>query len=145
MTTTMRSAQPIRVAVIAGHAVIRAGLRGLIESRGIVVVGEAGNDADALSLAASEQPDVILLDLESCAKNGNWLKLFRGLRAVACQARVLFLSDVRDLEQQRHAVRQGGRGVVLKDQAPEVLHTAIEKVHAGDVWLNRGTLPGALS
>src|SRR6476660_4934210 len=92
--------QAIRVMVIEDHAVVRAGLRLLIESRlGLVVVGEAANHADALALTAREQPDIILLDLDLGAESG--LDLLPELLAAAGQARVLILTGVRRVEEHR--------------------------------------------
>ncbi|HJZ46198.1 MAG TPA: response regulator transcription factor, partial [Roseiflexaceae bacterium] len=135
--------QIIRVLLIEDHAVVRAGLRLLIESRqNLKVVGEAANHADALALAAREQPDIILLDLDLGAESG--VELLPGLRSVAGQARVLVLTGVRDDQGHRLAIRRGARGLVLKEQAPEVLLKAITKVHAGEVWLERAMLASLL-
>jgi two-component system nitrate/nitrite response regulator NarL len=135
--------QIIRVLLIEDHAVVRAGLRLLIESRQeLVVVGEATNHAEALALAAREQPDIILLDLDLGVESG--IDLLPRLRAVACQARVLVLTGVRDVQGHRLAIRRGARGLVLKEQAPEVLLKAITKVHAGEVWLDRAMLASVL-
>ncbi len=135
--------QSIRVLLIEDHAVVRAGLRLLLESRQeLVVVGEAANHEDALALAAREQPDIILLDLDLGGENG--LDLLPGLRAVAGQARVLVLTGLRDTQRHRLAIRRGARGLVLKEQAPEVLLKAITKVHAGEVWLDRAMLASVL-
>jgi len=151
MHMTATSAQPmaampvqtIRVLLIEDHAVVRAGLRLLIESQlDLKIVGEAANHADALAVAAREQPDIILLDLDLGAENG--LELLPRLRAVASQARVLVLTGVRDVQGHRLAIRRGARGLVLKEQAPEVLLKAITKVHAGEVWLDRILLASVL-
>jgi DNA-binding NarL/FixJ family response regulator len=129
--------------LIEEHAMVRAGLRLLIESwPGLVVVGEAATHAEALALAACEQPDVILLDLDLGAENG--LDLLPKLRAAAGHARVLILTGVRAVEAHRQAIRQGAMGLVLKEQAPDVLFKAIEKVYAGEVWLDRAVLASVL-
>jgi two-component system, NarL family, nitrate/nitrite response regulator NarL len=136
--------QAIRVLLIEDHAVVQAGLRLLIESRReLVVVGAATNHADALALAAREQPHIILLDLDLGIENG--LDLLPGLLATAGQARVLILTGVRDVNEHHQAIRQGAMGLVLKEQAPDVLLKAIEKVHAGEVWLDRAMLARVLS
>jgi len=136
--------QAIRVLLVEDHAVVRAGLRLLIESRrGLVVVGEATNHADALALAAREQPHIILLDLDLGTENGH--DLLPRLRTAAEQARVLILTGMRDINAHRQAIRQGALGLVLKEQAPDVLLKAIEKVHAGEVWLDRAMMAGVLS
>jgi len=133
----------IRVLLIEDHAVVRAGLRMLIESRqDLKVVGEAANHADALAVVAREQPDIILLDLDLGTENG--LDLLPRLRAAAGQARVLVLTGVGDAQGHRQAIRRGARGLVLKEQSPEVLLKAITKVHAGEVWLDRTLLASVL-
>jgi two-component system, NarL family, nitrate/nitrite response regulator NarL len=135
--------QLIRVLLIEDHGVVRAGLRLLIESRrDLKVVGEAANRADALAIAAREQPDIILLDLDLGTESG--LDLLPSLRSVAGRARVMVLTGVRDTQGHRMAIRRGAVGLVLKDQAPDVLLKAITKVHAGEVWLDRTMLASVL-
>src|SRR3989449_1932644 len=91
----MPQTKPIRVLLIDDHAVVRSGLRMLVESRsGLKVAGEAANRAEALAIAKSEQPDVILLDLDM--NNDNGLHFLPQLLAVAGNARVLILTGVRD-------------------------------------------------
>jgi two-component system nitrate/nitrite response regulator NarL len=126
--------QAIRVVIVDDHAVVRTGLRMLMESRPeIMVVGEAGNGAEALAVIARTQPDLIVLDLDLGGESG--LDYFPELRTAASTARVLVLTGVRDPELHRRAVRLGAMGLVLKEEAAEVLLQAIEKVHAGEVWL----------
>ncbi|HSQ21059.1 MAG TPA: response regulator transcription factor, partial [Blastocatellia bacterium] len=128
--------QPIKVLVIDDHVIVRAGLRMLIDNHdGMIVVGEAGNRVDALDAAAREQPDIILLDLDIGGESG--LDFLRELITTAPGARILVLTGVRDPEAHRRAVHLGAMGLVLKDKAAEVLIKAIEKVHAGEVWLDR--------
>jgi DNA-binding NarL/FixJ family response regulator len=115
----------------------------LIESRHeLKVVGEATNRAEALALVAREQPDIIVLDLDLGVENG--LELLPSLRAAAGRARVLVLTGMRDAQGHRMAIRRGAVGLVLKDQAPDVLLKAITKVHAGEVWLDRMMLASVL-
>lgn len=126
---------PIQVLLIDDHTVVRTALRMLIESHpGFVVVGEAADRRGALALLAQVQPDVILLDIALSQISG--VDLIPELRARAPRARVLLLTGIQDIEEHRRAVRLGARGVVLKDQAPAVLVKAIERVHAGEVWLD---------
>ena len=135
--------KPIRVMLIDDHAVVRTGLRMLLESRaGVAVVGEAGNRRDALEGAAHMQPDVFLLDLDLGGDSA--LDFLPELLATASSARVLILTGVRDPEAHRRAVRLGAVGLVLKEKAAEVLLKAIEQVHAGEVWLDRTLLASVL-
>ena len=134
----------IRILLVDDHAVIRMGLRLLIESRpGLTVVGEAADSAGALEITARERPDIILLDLDLGAERG--LDLLPALMTTPTNARVLILTGVREVEEHRQAIRHGAMGLVLKEQAPEVLLKAIEKVHAGEVWLDRVMLASVLS
>lgn len=126
---------PIRVLMVDDHAIVRAGLRMLIESRaGLAVAGEANNHGDALAIAAREQPDIILLDLDLGPDYG--LDGLPEFLTAAPGARVIILTGQRDPEVHAAAVRLGAMGVVLKGQSAEVLVSAIEKVHAGGAWLD---------
>ena len=116
----------------------------LIENhKGMVIAGEAGTRLDALAAAAREQPDVILLDLDMGAENG--LDFLSELVATATRARVIILTGVRDPAIHRRAVQLGAMGLVLKDKATEILIKAIEKVHSGEVWLDRSLTASVLS
>ncbi len=102
---------PIRVLLIDGHVLVRAGLRLLIESHsGLQVVGEATNRSEALAKAAGEQPEVVVLDLDLGGENT--LDFLQELLTAAEAARVLVLTAIHDPELHRRAVgvgRGGGR------------------------------------
>ena len=135
----MSTSPPITVLIVDDHAVVRAGLKMLIDQGpGMKVTGVAGNRAEALNAAASTQPDVIILDIVLGDEDG--LSFLPELRQVARNSRVLVLTGLRSSESQRQAMRAGAMGVVLKDHAAEVLIKAIEKVHSGEVWLDRLTM-----
>lgn len=135
----------VRILLVDDHAIIRAGLRMLIESRpGFQMIGECGNQAEALSLAQSEHPDIILLDLDLGQENGldfldELLKVTKG------RSRVIVLTGDRDPRKHARAVRLGALGVVLKDRAPEVLLLAVEKVMGGETWLEPHIMASALN
>jgi DNA-binding NarL/FixJ family response regulator len=130
--------KPIRVLLIDDQAIVRSGLRLLIESRpGLKVAGEAGNRADALKLASREQPDVIVLDLDLGQDNG--LALLPELLGVAKDAHVIVLTGIRDVEKRDRTIELGAKGVVLKENGAGELLNAIEKVHrTGEYWFERG-------
>ena len=137
-------ANPIRVLLVDDHAVVRTGLRMLIESRpGLKVIGEAANGSAALEMAGREHPEIILLDLDLGSDNG--LDLLPELLATTTGSRVILLTGVRDPEIHYRAVRLGAMGVVLKEQAADVLVTAIETVHAGQAWLDPSLTARVLS
>ena len=136
--------EPIRILLIDDHAIVLAGLRMLIESKaGLKVVGEAGNRADALALAAREQPDIILLDLDLGRESG--LDFLPELLSAAREARVIILTGVRDSQAHHRAVSLGAMGVVPKEKAAEVLIKAFVKVQAGEVWLDRSMMAKVLA
>lgn len=118
---------------------VRTGLRMLIEQEPhLHVIGEAGDLTTAVGLAAREQPHIILLDLDMGGENG--LDVLPDLLVAAKGARVLVLTAIRDAAVHRDAVRRGAMGILLKDQAAEVLIKAIEKVQAGEAWIDRGII-----
>ncbi|HKG21916.1 MAG TPA: response regulator transcription factor [Blastocatellia bacterium] len=135
---------PIRVLLVDDHVVVRTALRMLIQSRpGLTMVGEAGDRADALLLAARELPDIILLDLELDGESG--LDFLPELLDTSAGARIIILTGVRDTEAHHRAVSLGAMGVVRKDNAVEVLIEAIVRVHAGEAWLDPSLTARVLS
>jgi len=134
----------IKVLLIDDHPIVRAGLRLLIDSQpGLKVIGEAGARDEAVTLAVNERPDVMLLDLDPGSSIS--LDFLPDLFACAPAARVIVLTGICDQEVHLRAVRLGALGVVLKDQAKETILEAIEKVHAGEAWLNGGTIAKVLA
>lgn len=134
----------IRIALIDDHPVLRAGLRLLIEAQpGMSVVSEAEDRAGAVPLAAQEQPDIILLDLDLGGDSGS--DFIGELVAAAPRTRVVILTGVRDVLSLRRAVHKGAVGIVHKASAADVLVRAIEKVHGGEVWLDRSMMASVLT
>ena len=143
MTENTKTPETIRILIVDDHAVVRAGLRMLIDQNPeMKVVGLAGSCADALAIAASEQPNLIILDILLGEEDG--LTILPQLRLAARDARVLVLTGLRGSESQRRAITAGAMGVVLKEHAAEVLIKASTKVHQGEVWLDRSLLGGVL-
>lgn len=134
----------IRIALIDDHSVVRAGLRMLIESvPNMSVVAEAGNAQDAVAIVEHEQPDLILLDLDIDGSSS--LDFLPELLSRSEQSRVLLLTGLDDPELHRRALHLGAMGVVLKEQAASVLIKAIEKVHGGEVWIDRAMMASVLT
>jgi DNA-binding NarL/FixJ family response regulator len=134
-TITMAQAQDqIRILIVDDHKLMRQGLRMLIENRpDMAVVGEAGNRKEALAVTAEGQPDIILLDLD--LGDENCLELLRDLGKSHKGSRVIILTGVRDSSLHKRALLMGAMGLVMKDHAAEVLLKAIERVHAGEAWI----------
>ncbi len=134
----------LRILIVDDHEVVRAGLRMLIENQtGMKVVAMARNRKEALEAAKQESPDLILLDLDLGGENA--LTFLAELKKTAKNSRVLVLTGLNDPSAHRRSIKLGAMGVVLKDQAAEVLIKAIRKVHAGEVWIDRAMVGDVLS
>lgn len=127
----------ISVVIVDDHLIVRQGLRMLLENvPGLEVVGEAGRCGEALEVARRTRPDVVLLDVDLAGENA--LEIVPELLAIAERLQILLLTGSRDVDMHRRAVRLGASGVVLKDHAADLLVKAVQRVHAGEVWLDRG-------
>jgi Response regulator containing a CheY-like receiver domain and an HTH DNA-binding domain len=132
----------IRILIVDDQLVVREGLRMLIENHpGIKIAAMAGSRQEALELVARETFDLIILNLELGGSGA--LSFLPELRETASKTRVLALTGVRDTAIHQKAVQLGAMGVVLKEDAADLLLKAIEKVYLGEVWLDRLSL-GAL-
>lgn len=135
--------QKIRVLIIDDQLVVREGLRLLIEKQvGMKIGAMVKSRAEALEIVKREPFDLIILNLELGGSSA--FSLIRELREKAANARILALTDQRDSQTHQTAVQLGAMGVVLKEQAAELLIKAIEKVYLGEVWLDRLTLGNLL-
>jgi DNA-binding NarL/FixJ family response regulator len=124
-----------RVVLADDHALVRAGVRMLLESMDdIDVVGEAGSGETLLTLAGQLQPDLVLMDITMPGING--LEATVQLKAAWPNMRVLVLSMYEDEEYVSFALRNGASGYLLKDAAPKELESAIHAVMAGHVYLS---------
>ncbi|MBM3130047.1 MAG: response regulator transcription factor [Chloroflexi bacterium] len=138
------SPTPIRLVLLERHALVRAGLRALIERvPGLCIVGEAGQAADALAVVARAQPDVILF--EPNATDDNECELIPQLLGSAAQARLLLITGSADARLHWRAVQLGAMGIVLKDEPIEILIKAITKVYAGEAWLDRSMMADVIT
>ena len=130
--------------IVDDHAVIRTGLRMLIEQdQTMTVVAMAGTPAEALLMAERERPDIIVLDLMLGDDNG--LEFLPQLCKASPNSRILVLTGVQATDSHRMAIRRGAMGIVLKQQAAELLLKAIQKVHAGEVWIDRSMMGSVLT
>ncbi len=141
MPSPPQAQDPIRVFLLGDHAVIRSALRLLVESqRGLRVIGE-GPCREALT-AARLQPDVLVADSESQVEDH--ADLLQRLLAAAPGLRILVLTSVRDPDFHTRLLRAGAAGVLLKEEPAEKLLKAIQKVHQGEIWLDRATVSRVL-
>ena len=132
--------KPIRVLLVDDHRLMLWALERLIDSEKprMEVVGKATNCTEALNLAVEIHPDVILLNIDHHGKN-ELDKLPKLVSKSKAKARVLVLTGLRDLSIHDNAVLAGACGVIGREGTPEDILMAIEKVHQGQVWLDRAT------
>lgn len=127
------SATPVRVALADDQALVRAGLRALLQQQGIDIVFEA-DDGQALLDALHTAPvDIILSDIRMPGLDG--IAALEALRARGDATPVLLLTTFDDAELLLRATEAGAQGFLLKDAAPDDLREAILRVARGETLL----------
>jgi two-component system, NarL family, response regulator NreC len=125
----------IRVLIVDDHAVVRAGLRMLLDSEeDIETVGEAGDAREAIFEARSTKPDVVLMDVVLGGKSG--IEVTPELLHEQPEAKVLVLSMQDDPRYVREAFAAGARGYVLKEAADVELVSAVREVARGGSYVD---------
>jgi DNA-binding NarL/FixJ family response regulator len=126
---------PIRILLVDDHAVLRSGLRLLLErEEGLEPVGEAGTAEDAVRALPRLRPDVVVIDIEMPGMGG--LDGTALIRERAPEARVLVLSMHDQARDVRRAFDAGAHGYLLKSAADEDLVRAIRAVAAGERYVH---------
>jgi two-component system response regulator NreC len=132
----------IRVLIADDHAVLRSGLRMLINTQpDMDVVGEVADGQEALKKSRELRPDIVLMDITM--PGGNGLKAIEGLRMECPKTRVLVLTMHDDEAYLRAALAAGGSGYVVKKSADTELLSAIRAVHGGHTFVD--LMPGGES
>jgi DNA-binding NarL/FixJ family response regulator len=131
------SVQPIKVLLVDDQQIVLWGLEKLIESEPrMEVIGTATNISDAKQLVMEKQPDILILNIylddidcvnyiSDFSSNGN--------------TRVVIFTETHDKEVIDRAVLSGARGVVHRNESMQTILRAIEKIHDGELWLDRIT------
>ena len=132
-----------RVLIADDHAVMRYGLRVLLELSGVEVVGEAGEGREALRLALELKPDVIVMDVVMPGMNG--IDVASALRAKDAAIRIVILSMHSDSEHVHRALAAGASAYVVKGSASEEVVAAVRSVELGRQYLSQGLALRALS
>ncbi len=124
---------PLRVVIADDHALVRSGIRGLLEVEGIEVVAEAGDGIEAVEAASRTTPDVVVMDVRMPRMDG--IEATRQLRAGGGGPHVLVLTTFDLDEYVYRALQAGAAGFLLKDAAPSSLVSAVRTVAAGEALL----------
>jgi DNA-binding NarL/FixJ family response regulator len=126
----------IRVLLADDHAVVRDGLRVLLEGASdIEVVGDAGNGRDAVRLAAKAHPDVVVMDIAMPEMNG--IEATELLQDTTPATQVVILSMHSTAEHIYRALQAGARGYLLKDSAGSEVVEAVRTVNIGRRYLSQ--------
>src|SRR6202050_4525224 len=133
----------IRILLADDHAVVRQGFKMILgEQPDMEVVGEAGNGREALQLAETLKPDLVVMDAAMAELNG--IEATRRMIDAAPHARVLALSMHKDSVYVREILRAGPRGYLLKDSIDSDLVNAVRAVAKGEGSLDPGVSDAVL-
>ena len=127
--------RPIRLLLVDDHAVVRKGMRALLDREpGLEVVGEAENGEQAVRAAERLRPDVILMDLEMPGIGG--IEATRHISATQPESRIVVLTSHAAEEDVFPALKAGALGYLLKHSAPEDVLQAIRQAYRGETVLH---------
>lgn len=129
-----------RIVLVDDHALVRAGIRSLLEDiQGIEVIAEIGDGLEALDVVRREKPDAILLDITLPGLNG--LEVAERIKSLNVGTRVLMLSMHTGPAYVARALSAGALGYLFKDSAFEELSTALQSVMMGRCYLSKSIDP----
>jgi len=124
----------IRVLIADDHALLRRGVREILEEGGMdIFVGEASSASETFSAILHDTYDIALLDI--AFPDGNGLDVLKEIHSQKPQMRVLFLSMYPEAQYAQRALRLGASGYLAKNSAPDELMNAIQKVMAGGKYI----------
>lgn len=133
----------VRVLLADDHALVRQGLRSLLERSGFQVVSEASDGREAIRQCAQLLPDVVVMDISMPTLNG--VDAARELRKSSPRTRIVLLTQHSEDIYVSEAIEAGVHGYVLKSQASGDLVSAIQEVVAGRIYLSPGVASAVVS
>jgi DNA-binding NarL/FixJ family response regulator len=125
---------PIRVVLADDHALVRQGLRALLEREGFQVAGEASDGQEVIRLVPSVRPDVAIVDISMPILNG--IDAARELQKSPQRTKTILLTRHDEDQYVTEAIRAGVKGYVLKSQVATDLVQAIQEVCRGRIYLS---------
>ena len=128
----------IKVLLVDDHAVLRDGLRFLLEAEGdIQIIGTAANGQEAVEQATLDCPDVVMMDISMPVMNG--IEATKQICAICENTKVVILSMYHTNDYIQRALDAGAAGYLLKDSAGAELVAAIRTLHAGKSYFSQTT------
>jgi DNA-binding NarL/FixJ family response regulator len=138
------SADPVRLLIADDHPLVRKGLRGMLSAdSAFEIAAEAANGQEAVELATSLQPDVVLMDLHMPGMSG--IDANRAILAAAPAIKILMLTLYDDDDSVFSALRAGARGYLLKDSDEAEVVRAIHSVAGGNAIFSAGVASRVLA
>src|SRR5215213_2932279 len=133
---TLMLEKQIRVLIVDDHSGVRRGIRNLLQTaKDIIIVGEGGNGAEAIELAATKNPDILLLDIELPDQRGD--AVMRRIHNAQPDMKVLAVSSYSDRDYILGMLENGASGYITKDEAPLMLLDAIRSIiNKGKSWFS---------
>src|SRR5919106_3822792 len=133
---TLMSEKQIRVLIVDDHSGVRRGIKNLLQAaKDMIVVGEGGNGAEAIELATTRKPDILLLDIELPDQRGD--AVMRRIHNVQPDMKVLAVSSYSDRDYILGMLENGAAGYITKDEAPMMLLEAIRSIiNKGINWFS---------
>ena len=132
------SATPIRLLIADGHPIVLEGLRSVLgHLPALQVVGEASDGMEAIEKTVSLDPDVVLMELKLPRVDG--LTVLRSIQARAGRSKVILFSSSENKEEFVEAMKLGCSGILSKDSSIGLIEKSIQKVFAGEIWLDSNT------
>ena len=128
--------QQIKVVIVDDHPGVRAGIKKLLyHAKDIVVVGEGANGAEAIRLARTQKPDIMLLDVELPVLRGE--EVARHIRDNQPDVKILAVSSYNDRLYIQAMLENGALGYITKDEAPDLLLEAVYSIVNGkNKWVS---------
>jgi NarL family two-component system response regulator YdfI len=137
-------ADPIRILIVDDHAIVREGLRLILETvQDFMVIGEAADGSEAIELAAELSPDVVLMDLRMPKMDG--ITAIQHLQEDRPEIAVIILTTYNEDEMMYKGLQAGARGYLLKDTSKEPLFNTIRAAARGETLLNPEIMERVLS
>ena len=135
--------RPLRLVIADDHTMLREGLRRSLEARGIDVVGEAGDGAEAVRLALDLKPDVFLMDVSMPGMDG--VEATRQIRQQIPDASIVMLTMHADHVVLVRALRAGASGYLVKDCTTDEIVDTIRQAAGGDTTVSAGVAAAMLA
>jgi DNA-binding NarL/FixJ family response regulator len=132
-----------RILLVDDHALVRQGLRSLLERAGFVVVGEAADGLEAVQQVRSLSPDIVVMDISMPSQNG--LNAAREIRQMGSDTKIVLLTQHSEEMYIADALEAGVAGYVLKAQVSNDLIHAIQQVSGGKVYISPGISSAVLA